>query len=434
MRAPVAGRAAVPRRGAGRAAPPAASRGCAAAASCRGRTSRRSRATSWRRPSGSSACPTSGAGAAPAASTARALVQLALLAVGRAAPRDSDMQAALLGAALPADAALRRGDLVFWKGHVGIMRDADDAAARQRPPHGGGVRAAAGRGADRGRRGRRLSPGAGGSEARRSGGEEPRPRPAAQRGGRLRAHGGAVGGGAVRLVVRARSVPSGRRISPRKRSRPPASSASPAIGVWHEPSRPARKARSAASRRPVSGCGSRASSAATARRRRRAARPRSPPARRRAASPRARSAARRRRRCPAAAARPWRGRSPPPRLRASLRSRVSTLPRNSTTARSGRRWRSCARRRRLEVPTTPPAGSAASERGRARRRRRAGPRAAAGSDGEARGLQRRHVLHRVDGDVDPPAGQRLLDLAGEEALAAERPTAAGPAPGRRWCG
>jgi cell wall-associated NlpC family hydrolase len=53
------------------------------------------------------------------------LIQLALLAVGQAAPRDSDMQAALLGTALPARAALRRGDLLFWKGHAGIMRDRD---------------------------------------------------------------------------------------------------------------------------------------------------------------------------------------------------------------------------------------------------------------------------------------------------------------------
>jgi hypothetical protein len=51
------------------------------------------------------------------------LVQVALLASGRAAPRDSDMQAAALGSALPARARLRRGDLVFWSGHVGIMRD-----------------------------------------------------------------------------------------------------------------------------------------------------------------------------------------------------------------------------------------------------------------------------------------------------------------------
>ena len=52
-----------------------------------------------------------------------ALVQLALLAAGRAAPRDSDMQEAMLGSALDADAPLRRGDLVFWRGHVGIMQD-----------------------------------------------------------------------------------------------------------------------------------------------------------------------------------------------------------------------------------------------------------------------------------------------------------------------
>ena len=52
------------------------------------------------------------------------LVQVALIAAGRTAPRDSDMQAALVGEPLPARARLRRGDLVFWKGHVGIMRDA----------------------------------------------------------------------------------------------------------------------------------------------------------------------------------------------------------------------------------------------------------------------------------------------------------------------
>ena len=51
------------------------------------------------------------------------LVQLALIACGRPAPRDSDMQAALVGTALDAGAPLSRGDLVFWKGHVGIMRD-----------------------------------------------------------------------------------------------------------------------------------------------------------------------------------------------------------------------------------------------------------------------------------------------------------------------
>ena len=57
---------------------------------------------------------------------------------------------------------------------------------------------------------------------------------------------------------------------------------------------------------------------------------------------------------------------------------------------------------------------------RARRRRRAtSSRGRQAGDGEAVGLQRRHVLHRVHGDVDRAGGQRLLDLAGEEALAAE---------------
>lgn len=55
------------------------------------------------------------------------LVQVALQACGIACPRDSDMQEEQLGTALPVDDldALRRGDLVFWKGHVGIMADAE---------------------------------------------------------------------------------------------------------------------------------------------------------------------------------------------------------------------------------------------------------------------------------------------------------------------
>ena len=55
-----------------------------------------------------------------------ALVQLALDACGIACPRDTDMQEQALGTALapPYDvAALRRGDLMFWKGHVAIVRD-----------------------------------------------------------------------------------------------------------------------------------------------------------------------------------------------------------------------------------------------------------------------------------------------------------------------
>jgi cell wall-associated NlpC family hydrolase len=53
------------------------------------------------------------------------LVQVALTAAGVVAPRDSDMQERALGAVVDAGvAALRRGDLVFWKGHVAIARDA----------------------------------------------------------------------------------------------------------------------------------------------------------------------------------------------------------------------------------------------------------------------------------------------------------------------
>ncbi len=52
------------------------------------------------------------------------LIQIAFLMAGRACPRDSDQQEAALGAPLPEGVAMARGDLVFWKGHVGVMRDA----------------------------------------------------------------------------------------------------------------------------------------------------------------------------------------------------------------------------------------------------------------------------------------------------------------------
>jgi hypothetical protein len=52
------------------------------------------------------------------------LVQVALAHAGIAAPRDTDMQERALGEAVATDpSALRRGDLVFWKGHVAIMCD-----------------------------------------------------------------------------------------------------------------------------------------------------------------------------------------------------------------------------------------------------------------------------------------------------------------------
>ncbi len=56
------------------------------------------------------------------------LVQLAAEAAGLTAPRDADMQAAELGRPIEWQdgATLRRGDLVFWEGHVGIMTSAHE--------------------------------------------------------------------------------------------------------------------------------------------------------------------------------------------------------------------------------------------------------------------------------------------------------------------
>ncbi len=56
------------------------------------------------------------------------LVQLSMRMTGRDVLRDSDMQEASLGTPVDAGAdfsGLRRGDLVFWKGHVAIMTDAE---------------------------------------------------------------------------------------------------------------------------------------------------------------------------------------------------------------------------------------------------------------------------------------------------------------------
>jgi cell wall-associated NlpC family hydrolase len=54
------------------------------------------------------------------------LVQVSLNAAGTGCPRDSDMQQDGLGRTLdPGESkTLMRGDLIFWKGHVAIVRDA----------------------------------------------------------------------------------------------------------------------------------------------------------------------------------------------------------------------------------------------------------------------------------------------------------------------
>ncbi|WP_296015741.1 NlpC/P60 family protein [uncultured Agrobacterium sp.] len=50
------------------------------------------------------------------------LVQLSMAMTGKFALRDTDMQVKSLGTEIERE-ELRRGDLVFWKGHVGIMED-----------------------------------------------------------------------------------------------------------------------------------------------------------------------------------------------------------------------------------------------------------------------------------------------------------------------
>jgi cell wall-associated NlpC family hydrolase len=52
------------------------------------------------------------------------LVQVALIACGIACPRDSDMQEKALGEPIMPSTRVRRGDLIFWNGHVAIVRDA----------------------------------------------------------------------------------------------------------------------------------------------------------------------------------------------------------------------------------------------------------------------------------------------------------------------
>jgi cell wall-associated NlpC family hydrolase len=52
------------------------------------------------------------------------LAQAALLAAGIPCPGDSDQQQAV-GTEIPADSPLKRGDLIFWKGHVAILTAPD---------------------------------------------------------------------------------------------------------------------------------------------------------------------------------------------------------------------------------------------------------------------------------------------------------------------
>mgnify|MGYP001813599453 CR=1 FL=1 len=53
------------------------------------------------------------------------LVQVGCLACAIPCPGDSAQQEAALGTALPEDVPLKRGDLLFWKGHVAWVADAE---------------------------------------------------------------------------------------------------------------------------------------------------------------------------------------------------------------------------------------------------------------------------------------------------------------------
>jgi len=55
------------------------------------------------------------------------LVQIALRASGVNSPRDTNMMETSLGTLvdLQGDQSLQRGDIIFWKGHVGVLRDAE---------------------------------------------------------------------------------------------------------------------------------------------------------------------------------------------------------------------------------------------------------------------------------------------------------------------
>ena len=54
------------------------------------------------------------------------LVQLSLFMAGQRVQRDTDMQAEGIGRVIDSLEGLRRGDLVFWRGHVAIMMDEEN--------------------------------------------------------------------------------------------------------------------------------------------------------------------------------------------------------------------------------------------------------------------------------------------------------------------
>ena len=66
-------------------------------------------------------------GTSPLGLDCSGLVQLSLACAGQTVLRDTDMQECCIGTRVEIGSdlsGLKRGDLMFWKGHVGIMRDA----------------------------------------------------------------------------------------------------------------------------------------------------------------------------------------------------------------------------------------------------------------------------------------------------------------------
>jgi cell wall-associated NlpC family hydrolase len=53
------------------------------------------------------------------------LIQTALEAAGIPAPRDTDLMESALGQSIPLDSPLQRGDLIFWKGHMGALLESE---------------------------------------------------------------------------------------------------------------------------------------------------------------------------------------------------------------------------------------------------------------------------------------------------------------------
>ena len=110
-----------------------------------------------------------------------------------------------------------------------------------------------------------------------------------------------------------------------------------------------------------------------------------------------------------------------------LRRRVSMFPRSGSIESVGSSASSCARRRTDAVPIRIPGRSAAAPHSASR----GSSRGRYAPDREPRRVRRGHVLRGVDGDVDPPGEQRLLELLDEDAALTDLAERASSGRGRR---